>query len=171
MEAVTVRDGDIGLGEPISALHSWSSFPLSLSCFSLSHTHTYTHNGLQETHWRLLVWRRRGKRKMALVVLWAPIKSVLKAAREAGYGVRDGIHQLEENEMEEEGWRKRQCVCVCTGKNSKVNPSSVTPKRPIQIKWGQAKNNKIRSYCGTDRLRGGLISNKGVTGSYRNALV
>lgn len=52
MEAVAVRDSDIGLGEPISTLHSWSS---------LSHTHT--HNGLQETHWRLLVWRRRGKER------------------------------------------------------------------------------------------------------------
>lgn len=40
---------------------------------------------------------------MALVVLCAPIKNVSKAAREAGRGLRDGIHQIEENEMAEEG--------------------------------------------------------------------
>lgn len=55
--------------------------------------------------------KEKKERKRVLVVLWAPIKSVLKAAREAGWGARDGIHQLDENEMEEEGVEK-DTVCM-----------------------------------------------------------
>lgn len=69
MQAATVQDDDIGLGEPISGLHSWSSLPppLFLS-LSLEHTTTHTQWSLRDPL-RVASLKEKKERKMVLVVL------------------------------------------------------------------------------------------------------
>jgi len=66
--------------------------------------------------------------------------------------VRDGIHQLEENEVEDKRWRK----CVWEKQQRGLTPNWLTQMGEREPKKG------IYCYCCSDRLRKGLFSSKGI---------